>query len=230
MKRNYKIPKLKDFNFSKSREDGDFLAPYTNRPISKYFSWVFVHFTLCAEFIALLTPLMDAITIYAIYQGQWILAAILVELSLIMDSSDGEVARFRATLKKRTEKQNQFGGYMDSMAGVLIFPLTIFAAGYFMGSLMTGLFVMLSFCLINMSSGYSGTYFKDKKEQSKRFQEGFLNKIKKKLGIKGVVGFSGDIQKHLIALALLFQSLIFLWAYFAIAITVIGVKFYIYRK
>ena len=120
MKRNYKIPKFKDFKFAKSRDEGDFLAPYTNRPISKFISWTFVHFSLCAELLALFTPIVDLITIYWIASGNWILAAIFVELSLLFDSADGEVARFRTTIKKRTEQQNAYGAYMDYMAGVLI--------------------------------------------------------------------------------------------------------------
>jgi len=230
MKRGYEIPRLKDFNFSKSRDKGDFLAPFTNRPISKFFSWFFVHFTLCAEFIALLTPIIDSLTIFVIYKGYWIVAAILVELSLIADSADGEVARFRATIdKKRTPQQNAFGAYMDSMAGVLIFPLVIFAAGYFMGNLLLGLLTMLSFLLLNLSTANS-YIFPNKEKKSKSLQQGFLGRIKKKLHIRGVVGFTGDIQKHVIALALLFKTTIFLWIYLVIAILLVLIKLYIYRK
>lgn len=229
MEKSYKVPKFKEFNFAKSREEGDFLAPYTNRPLSKFISWTFAHFSLCAELLALFTPLVDLITIYWIANGNWILAAIFVEFSLLFDSADGEVARFRATIEKRTEKQNTYGAYMDSMAGVLIFPLVIFSAGYFMENIIAGLLTSLSFFLINMSAGYS-SIFPDKKQKSKNIQDGFIGKIKKKLGIKGVIGFSGDIQKHIIALALLFQTVVFLWIYFAIAIAVVLSKFYLYKK
>ena len=229
MKRDYIIPKFKDFNFAKSRDEGDFLAPYTNRPISKFFSWTFVHFTLCAEFIALLTPLIDLVTIYSISNGNWILAAILVEFSLIMDSADGEVARFRATIKERTEQQNAYGSYMDSMAGVILFPLVIFVAGLSMGNMLVGLLTMLSFFLVNLSAGYA-SIFSSKKKKSKMIQEDILGKIKKKLGIRGVVGFSGDIQKHMIALALFFQTVVFLWIYFGLAMSIVLVKFYLYKK
>jgi len=226
----YDVPRFRDFNFSKPQEEGDFLALYTNRPISKIFSWFFSHFTLCAECIALLTPLVDILTIVLIYNDLWIFAAIFVELSLIMDSADGEVARFRATKIKRTEKQNQFGGYMDSMAGVLVFPLVIFSAGYFLGDLLVGLLGMLSFCLLNLSTANAGSYFKNKEKRSKEIQSGFLGKIKSRLRIKGVVGFTGDIQKHIIALALLFKSVLFIWLFIIIAITLVLMKFWIYRK
>ncbi len=229
MKRDYQIPRFKDFKFAKPRDEGDFLAPYTNRPISKFISWIFIHFSLCAELLALFTPLVDIITIYWISSGNWILAAIFVELSLLFDSADGEVARFRATIEKRTEKQNAYGAYMDSMAGVLIFPLVIFSVGYFMENMIAGLLASISFFLINMSAGYS-YIFPDKKQKSKNVQDGFIKKVKKKLGIKGVIGFSGDIQKHIIALALLFQTVVFLWIYFAIAVAVVLSKFYLYKK
>ena len=229
MKRHYKIPRFKDFNFAKSRDEGDFLAPYTNRPLSKVISWIFVHFSVCAELLALFTPVIDLITIYWIASGNWVLAAIFVEVSLLFDSADGEVARFRATIKKRTEQQNAYGSYMDSMAGVLIFPIVIFTAGLSMENMLVGLLTMLSFCLINLSAGY-GLLFPNKKEKSKSIQEGILGRIKKKLGIRGTVGFSGDIQKHIIALALLFQTTIFLWIYFGLAMAVVLAKFYLYRK
>lgn len=229
MVKDYPVPKLKEFNFAKSREEGDFLAPYTNRPLSKFISWTFVHFSLCAELLALFTPVIDLITIFFISSGNWILAAIFVELSLLFDSADGEVARFRATLEKRTPQQNAYGSYMDSIAGVMIFPLIIFFAGFYMGNLTAGLLAMLSFFLINLSAGYS-SIFPNKKQKSKEIQKGFVGKIKKNLKIKGVVGFSGDIQKHVIALALLFQSIIFLWIYFGIAVAVVLSKFYFYQK
>ncbi|GEM_PF-2433848 len=227
----YNVPPLRDFNFSKSRDDGDFLAPYTNRPISKFFSWFFAHFTLCAECVALLTPIIDILTIALIYNGYWIWAAVFVELSLIMDSADGELARFRATLVKRTDKQNQFGKYMDSMAGVIIFPLVIFSAGYFMGDLLLGLLTMLSFCLLNLSTANAGWYFEDKENKSKQIQKsGFIGKLKSRFGVRGVVGFTGDIQKHVIALALLFQTVIFLWVFFIVSMILVIIKFWAYRK
>lgn len=229
MKRGYEVPKFKDFNFAKPRDEGDFLAPYTNRPLSKFISWTFSHFSLSAELLALITPVVDLIIIYLIASGNWIIAAIFVELSLLFDSADGEVARFRATLRKRTPQQNAYGAYMDSMAGVLIFPLVIFAAGFYLGDLTVGLLTMLSFFLVNMSAGYA-SIFPNKNQKSKKIQEGALGKLKKRLGIRGVVGFSGDIQKHIIALALLFQTTVLLWVYFALAMAVILSKFYLYRK
>jgi len=230
-KKEYKVPKLKDFDFSKPRDEGDFLAPYTNRPISKYFSWFFVHFSLCAEFVALLTPVVDLVTIYFISQGYWIVAAILIELSLILDSADGEIARFRAKVKKRTKQQDEFGGYMDSMAGVLVFPLVIFSAGFYLGNFYLGLLGMLSFLLLNLSTANAGSYFSKKGSTSKKIQSsGFIGKIRKKFKIRGVIGFTGDIQKHVIALALLFQATLFLWVYFLAAVFLIFAKFWIYRK
>lgn len=230
MKKEYTIPKLKDFNFAKSRDKGVFLAPFLNRPLSKIISWTFVHFSLNAELLALFTPLTDLIAIYSIYSGNWILAAILIELSLLFDSADGEVARFRATIdKKRTEHQGQYGAYMDSMAGVLILPLVIFATGYFMNSIMAGLLAMLSFCLLNLSTANS-YMFSNKKQKSEKLQEGLLGKIKNKLHIRGVIGFTGDVQKHWIFLVLLFQSITLLWAFTIISMILVFLKFWIYRR
>tara|TARA_Y100000310_G_C20694281_1_gene824405 strand:- start:3379 stop:4062 length:684 start_codon:yes stop_codon:yes gene_type:complete len=226
--RDWKIPKFKDYRFGRYGEKEDFLTTIINRKITKYMSYAVIHFTLMAEFIAFMVPLIDLFTVYVIYTGHWIWAAVLVELSLLVDGTDGEVARFRATVRKRTKQQGQWGAFVDSMAGILIFPLVIFAAGYFMGSLVTGLLVSMSFLLLNASTGFAGMYFANKQKKRKQLQKGLSKLFRGK--IKGVVGFTGDIQKHVIAAALLFQTLIFLWLYFVLAMALVLVKFWIYRK
>jgi phosphatidylglycerophosphate synthase len=228
MARDYKIPKFKNYKFGRYGEKEDFLSHLINRKITRVMSYFVIHFTLCAEFIAFLVPLIDLFTVYVIYAGHWIWAAVLVEISLLVDGTDGETARFRATIRKRTKQQDQWGAFVDSMAGILVFPLVIFAAGYFMGSLVTGLLVSMSFLLLNASTGFAGMYFKNKQKKRKEMQKNIGRVFGGK--IKGVIGFTGDVQKHVIAAALLFQTLIFLWLYFVLAMALVLIKFWVYRK
>ncbi len=219
----YKIPSPNEIRKSFQKSKYSFIEYHLHRRISPYFTWFFLHFTLTAELIALLTPLNDLITIYLISNGNFIFAAILTQLHIVLDSSDGEVARFRKTIVKQTKNQESFGGFTDSIVGLLIFPFIIFYTGFEFGSLITGLIITGIFYLLVLSSAYTKVYF-PKSEVGKNFREKHLGKRKYKWG------FNSIIQKSLVTLALLFQSIIFLWIFAAGAIVVIVLRIYLLYK
>ena len=218
----YKIPSPNEIRKSFGKSD-NFISHNLHRRISAFLTWFFLHFTLTAELIALLTPLNDLVTLYAISNGNFILAAILIQLNIVLDSSDGEIARFRKTIMKRTKNQESFGGLTDSVAGLLIFPFVIFYAGFKFGGLIPGLVIVGVFYLLILSSAYTKVYF-PKLEIGKNFREKHLGKRKYKWG------FNSVIQKSLITLALLFQSIIFLWIFAVGAFIVIVMRIYLLYK
>lgn len=215
----YKIPSPNEIRKSFGKSD-NFISHNLHRRISAFLTWFFLHFTLTAELIALLTPLNDLLTIYFISNGNFIAAALLVQLNIILDSSDGEIARFRKTIVKRTESQESFGGLTDSLVGLLIFPFVIFYTGLEFGNLATGLIGIGIFYFLVFSSAYTKVYF-PKLEIGKNFREKHLGKRKYKWG------FNSVIQKSLITLALLFQSIIFLWIFVVGAFVVIVMRIYL---
>jgi len=222
---NYKVPSVSEIKEKFQRPFWrEPFSYYAHRPISRRLTWVLLHFTLWAEFIALMTPVVDLITIFLIFKGHFIWAAIFTQLHIIIDGADGEVARFRGTVRKRTAQQNRFGAYVDSMAGFLVYPLVIFSAGYFLGNLVTGLVAMLAFCVAVVSSAYAGYYFPSKGKKSQNLRKKLFGKTKLR------IGFNSSIQKTLITLALLFQTVVFIWIFVAGLVALVGVKFYVYRK
>lgn len=209
----YSVPSPREIRKSFQKKKYSFLEYHFHRRISPYFTWFFLHFTLTAELIALLTPLNDLITIYLISNGDFILAAVLTQVHIILDSSDGEVARFRKTIVKRSKNQDAFGGFADSIVGMIFFPFVIFYTGFELGNLITGLVSIGAFYLLVFSSAYAKVYF-PKSELGKNFREKHFGKRKYKWG------FNSIIQKSLVTLALLFQSIIFLWIFVVGAIIV----------
>ena len=109
----YLTPSPKEIRKSFQKSKYSFIEYHIHRRISPYFTWFFLRFTLTAELIALLTPLNDLVTLYLISHGNFIFAAILTQLHIILDSSDGEIARFRKTIVKRTKNQESFGGFKE---------------------------------------------------------------------------------------------------------------------
>ena len=125
---------------------------------------------------------------------------------------------------KRTENQESFGGFADSMVGMIIFPFIIFYTGFIFGNLITGLISMGAFYLMVFSSAYAKVYF-PKAEVGKKIREKAFGKRKYKWG------FNSIIQKSLVTFALLFQSVIFLWIFVAGAVVVSILRIYLlYRQ
>ena len=62
----YKVPSPREIRKSFQKSSYSFIEYHIHRRISPYFTWFFLHFTLTAELITLLTPLNDLITIYLI--------------------------------------------------------------------------------------------------------------------------------------------------------------------
>ena len=220
----YKVPSPRKIRKSFQKSKYSFIEYHIHRRISPYFTWFFLHFTLTAELIALLTTLNDLIALYLISNGNFIFAAILTQAHIILDSSDGEIARFRKTILKRTQNQESFGRFTDSMVGMIFFPFIIFYAGFIFGNLITGLISMGAFYLMVFSSAYAKVYF-PKLEIGAKIREKAFGKRKYKWG------FNSIIQKSLVTFALLFQSVIFLWIFVAGAVVVSILRIYLlYRQ
>lgn len=220
---NYKIPSPKEIRENFQKSSYSFIEYHFHRRVSPYFTWFFLHFTLCAELIALLTPLVDLFTIYFIYKANYILAAILTQVHIIIDSTDGEVARFRKRIVKRSKNQEAFGAFTDSIVGMLIFPFVIFYVGFKLEDLITGIISLGSFYLLVISSAYAKIYYSHLNIGAK-FREKHLGKKKYKWG------FNSIIQKSLITLSLLFQSVVFLWIFIVGAIIITFLRIYLFYK
>ena len=184
----YKVPSPREIRKSFQKPKYSFLEYHVHRRISPYFTWVFLHLTIVAELVALLTPVADLLTIYFISQGNFLVAAILTQVNIILDSSDGEMARFRKTIIKRSANKERFGGFTDSFVGMIFFPFIVFYVGLEFGNLITGLIGIGAFYLLVFSSAYAKVYFPESKSTKKLSKKVFGDR-------KFKWGFNSIIQK-----------------------------------
>lgn len=192
------------------------------RKVSIFFSLLFVKLKFSANLVTFLSFLSDILVICLIAANHWITAGILVNLAIILDCSDGEVARFYH-LKKKTKK-TFYGEYLDEVLGTIGFSLVIFFAGYFMGYWWLGVIGMFGL-LINMISALCSKLVFEKKEQIARdFEKGIFGKL------KGRIGFNNSKQRILISLAVLFSSVILLFLFGLLINLFWAIKFWVYRK
>jgi len=207
----------------KSAWEDDYVLYYVYRKISVFFSMFFVRLKFSANFVTFLSLLSDFLVIYLMYIGNWILAGILVNLAIILDCSDGEIARFYISRSKKINKKH-YGGYLDETLGTIGFTLVVFFAGYFMGSLWIGLFAMFGLFMVIVTSAVSQVEFPNKKQITKQFERKLFGKI------KGRIGFSNGIQRLIVSLAVIFSSLGILLLFAILANLFWMSKYWIYRK
>jgi phosphatidylglycerophosphate synthase len=207
----------------KSAIEDDYVVFYLYRKISAIFSLFFVKMKISANFVTFLSLLSDFLVIALMFNKFWILAGILVNLAIILDCSDGEVARFYNN-KSRIKKKTRYGGFLDETLGTLGFSLLIFFAGYFIGQFWIGFSAMFGLLMIIVTSSVAQNEFPEKRKIAVNFERSIFGKL------KGRIGFSNGIQRIFISLTIIFSSPLLLLL-FAIAANCFWIlKFWVYRK
>jgi phosphatidylserine synthase len=203
-------------------KDG-YIVYYFYRKFSVLFSIIFVNLGLSANFVTFLSLVADAFAVYFLFLNFWITAAIFVQLAIILDCSDGEVARYYKT-KIKNPKETHYGGYLDEVVGTISFSAAIFFTGYFIGSWQAGLFAMSGLLILIVSSLTAKTEFPNKTELAQNFEKKVFGKT------KGRIGFTNAVQRILISFAIIFQSELILIIFGAMAYLLVLLKFYLYRN
>lgn len=218
---NYQILKGQQ----KSAAQDDYIVFYIYRKISIYFSLLFIKLRLHPNMVNYFALIADLFVVYQIYLGNWITAGILVNLAIIFDCCDGEMARFYVKTGSKKKISFRYGQYLDEIVGFAGITMLVFFAGYFLKSPWVGLFAMWGLLMNGMSSFLALHLFKEEKKQVARdFEQGIFGKI------KGRVGFSNGFQRILLTFAILFQSL-WILLLFGIMINLLWIlKIYLYRK
>jgi len=99
---------------------------YVGRRISIYFTKLFLYTNITANQISIIWPILQFVTAFAfLLQNYWlnIIAVIVLKFGHILDTVDGEVARFR----KKTSLQ---GDYIDAMGHQLVYPTIFLMVGF----------------------------------------------------------------------------------------------------
>ena len=218
---NYQILK----GMQKSAAQDDYIVFYFYRKISIFFSLLFIKLRFHPNFISFSVVFADFFVIYQMYLGNWILAGILVNLAIVLDCCDGEMARFYVNTGSKKKISFAYGEYIDEIAGFAGITILVLFVGYFLGNIWIGILGMFGL-LMNMGSSFLATnlFKENKKKIAREFEEGIFGKI------KGRVGFSNGFQRILITLAVLFQSI---WVLLLFGLMINGfwiLKLWLYRK
>jgi len=211
--------------FQKPKEFDDFFTSRIYRRISIFLSWFFINIGIGANMVSFLGLILDLVTVYFVFAEHWIVAGILVQLFIVWDCVDGEIARYTRSRQKR-QSNKKYGYFLDELLGLMGFYFIILLAGA--GTdFVAGILASYALLLLNFSSVTAGSVFESKKI-AKQAQGGFEKMFG--LKIKGRLGFTADIQRTLISLVLFFHTAFFLWVYFVGAMVLVAIKFWVYRK
>ena len=97
-------------------------AKYFIRPISIWFTWVFVRTPLNANHVTIIQEIFGIIGAVLFACGRFVLGALFLQLGFIMDNSDGEVARWK-------NQQSESGKFLDLIGHMIVIPSYYFGLG-----------------------------------------------------------------------------------------------------
>ncbi len=101
-------------------------ARYVVRPISIYFTWVFVRTPLSANQVTVMQEVIGfaGAVLLGLGQVKWALVGVLLlQLGYILDCSDGEVARWK-------DQKSINGVFLDLVGHMIVIPAYMFALGF----------------------------------------------------------------------------------------------------
>ncbi len=210
-------------SFQKGPEKSGYLMHHIYRRASPIFSVIFIKLKFSPNLVTFLSMISDFFVVYLMYIQQWVFAGILVNLGIILDCCDGEMARYYNS-KEKEPKNKKFGAYLDEVLGTIGFTSIIFFAGYFMEEIWIGLFGMYGLFMVLVTSLTADKEFPNKKEIAKNFEKSLFGEL------KGRIGFSCAAQRLLVSIAVLFSSHIMLLIFGILCHLFYIIKFWIYRN
>lgn len=97
-------------------------AKYFIRPISIWFTWLFVRTPLSANHVTIIQEIFGIIGAVLFAYGRFVLGSVFLQLGFIMDNSDGEVARWK-------NQQSESGKFLDLIGHMIVIPFYYFGLG-----------------------------------------------------------------------------------------------------
>jgi len=97
-------------------------AKYIIRPISIWFTWVFVRTRLSANHVTIIQEIFGIIGAVLFAYGKFVLGSIFLQIGFIVDNSDGEVARWK-------NQQSERGKFLDLIGHMIVIPFYFFGLG-----------------------------------------------------------------------------------------------------
>ncbi len=209
--------------FQKSVEEDDYVVYYFYRKLSRPISALMIKLGLNTFVASWFTFFSDLFAMYLIYKGSFVIAGLFVILAYVFDCCDGEIARYDKARKKMNPNR-MYGAYLDEILGVLGFFGVIIFFSYKIDLLLFGILGGLGLLMINFSCYVAKDIFPEKQKLAKNLEKKVFGNL------KGRIGFSGGVQRILIALAIIFHSAFLLFVFVALMNAFWILKFWIYRK
>ena len=97
-------------------------AIYIIRPISIWFTWIFVRTPLTANHVTIIQEIFGIIGAVLFAYGRFVLGVIFLQFGFIMDNSDGEIARWK-------NQQSKKGKFLDLIGHMIVIPFYFFGLG-----------------------------------------------------------------------------------------------------
>jgi phosphatidylglycerophosphate synthase len=221
------LPKLKDIReiqHTKWKTE-DFYLTHFYRKIDLPLTWLFIVLKIDTKLVTLLGVIGDLFAAYSVLQGNFILAGILVQLGLILDCCDGEVARWRNKTKK-LKNPPRYGGYLDKVLGYVGFATTIFAIAIVNDLPWLGYAAVFGLLMIHIASVTGKMMFPQSKEDIKN-----LRKENSFMKYSRPFEFGMSVQRGIITLAAFnLYPVLMLWVFTAASQVYWLIRLYIYKN
>ncbi len=107
MKEENRVPPIKDLKVRCKSISKDPLIAVLYRRISIYLTWLILHTPITANQVTALEVMVSSGgSLFFLFEDPlyWVLGFLVLQLSIILDCTDGEVARFRKTFTHRAEQ------------------------------------------------------------------------------------------------------------------------------
>ena len=202
----------------------DFYLTHFYRKIDIPLTWLFIVLRIDTKLVTLLGVIVDLFAAYMVLQSKFLAAAILVQLGLILDCVDGEVARWRNKSLK-LENPPKYGGYLDKVLGYVGFSTTIFAISFVTNHLWLGFFTVMGLFMNQIASATGKMMFPDSKSKIKEMHQKGIGKLLRPFE------FGMSVQRGMITVAAFnFYPVLLLWI-FNIASHIYWIaRLFVYRK
>ena len=209
--------------FQKTAAEDDYVTYYFYRTLSRPLSAIIINMGLNTFFASALTIILDILAMYLIYEGFFYVAGVLVILAFVFDCCDGEIARYHKALGKM-KKERMYGAYLDETLGVVgFYGITLFL-GYAINQQLIAIIAGFGLLMVNYTCYVAKDLLPGKQQLAENFEKRFFKNL------KGRIGFSGGLQRIVLALAVFFQSWELLLI-FAVLINAFWItKFWLYRN
>ena len=204
----------------------DFWLEHLYRKIDIPITWLCIVLHIDTKVVTVIGAVLDFVAGYLVLQKEFLLAAILLQVGILLDGVDGELARWR-NWKLNLKNPPKIGGYMDKILGVPGFAFTVMTIGLVHNALWLAFAAATALFMVNFASSIGKVMFPDaaKIGSIAEARQSKLGKFLKPFE------FGMSLQRLTITLAAInFYPILFLWIFAIVGNFYWLVRLWFYRK